>query len=77
MRKKILIVLCVLLLIALGLFFFYVPGYVGRQMNVTLNPPPYAASERARELHKKLLVTDMHADTLMWNRDLLKKGSWA
>jgi microsomal dipeptidase-like Zn-dependent dipeptidase len=23
-----------------------------------------------------LLVADMHADTLMWNRDLLKKGSW-
>jgi microsomal dipeptidase-like Zn-dependent dipeptidase len=76
MRKKVLIVIGVLLLIALGSFFFFVPGYVGRQMNVTLNPPPYGASEQARELHKRLLVADLHADTLMWNRDLLKKGSW-
>jgi microsomal dipeptidase-like Zn-dependent dipeptidase len=76
MRKKILIFLGVVLLAALGIFFFFVPGYVGRQMNVRLNPPPYAASELAKELHKTLLVADLHADTLMWNRDLLTKGSW-
>src|SRR6185295_16882479 len=39
------------------------------------NPPPYSASERAVELHKKLLVTDMHADSLLWNRDLLDRGT--
>src|SRR5215510_1298838 len=76
MRKKVFIVLGVLLLVALCVFFFFVPGYVGRQMNVTLNPPPYAASEQAKALHKTLLVADLHADTLMWNRDLLEKGSW-
>src|SRR5262249_36377313 len=80
MRKKILIALGVILLAALGVFFFFLPGYVGRQMNVTLNLPPdsapYAASEQAKELHKKLLVADLHADTLMWNRDLLERGSW-
>jgi len=76
MRKKVFIALGVLLLAALGVFFFFVPGYVGRQMNVTLNPPPYTASERAKALHKRLLVADLHADTLMWNRDLLKKGDW-
>jgi microsomal dipeptidase-like Zn-dependent dipeptidase len=76
MRKKVFIALGVILLAALAAFFFFVPGYVGRQMNVTINPPPYAASEQARELHKKLLVADLHADTLMWNRDLLERGSW-
>jgi len=76
MRKKVFIVLGVLLLVALCVFFFFVPGYVGRQMNVTLNPPPYGASEQAKALHKTLLVADLHADTLMWNRDLLEKGSW-
>jgi len=76
MRKKVFIILGVLLLAALGLFFFFVPGFVGRQMNVTLNPPPYAASERAKALHKSLIVADLHADTLMWDRDLLKKGGW-
>jgi len=76
MRKKVFIALGVILLAALGVFFFILPGYVDRSMNVTLNPPPYAASEQAKSLHQNLLIADLHADTLMWNRDLLKKGEW-
>ena len=76
MRKKVYIVLGAILLIALGFFFFFLPGYVGRQMNATRGEQPYAASERAKALHKTLLVADLHADTLMWDRDLLKRGDW-
>jgi membrane dipeptidase len=76
MKKKIFIVLGVILLAALGVFFFFLPGYVGRQMNATIEAPPYAASERAKALHKTLLVADLHADTLMWDRDLLQRGDW-
>jgi len=65
-----------ILLAALGVFFFFLPGYVGRRMNATIEGPPYEASERAKELHKNLLVADLHADTLMWDRDLLKRGDW-
>jgi membrane dipeptidase len=76
MRKKVFIVLGAILLAALGLFFFFLPGYVGQRMNATIEAPPYAASERAKALHKTLIVADLHADTLMWDRDLLKKGDW-
>jgi len=76
MRKKVYIILGAILLVALGLFFFFLPGYVGRRMNATRGEPPYAASERAKALHKTLLVADLHADTLMWDRDLLKRGDW-
>ncbi len=76
MRKKVYVVLGAILLVALGFFFFYLPGYVGRRMNATRGEPPYAASERAKALHKTLLVADLHADTLMWDRDLLKRGDW-
>jgi len=76
MRKKVYIVLGAILLVALGLFFFFLPGYVGRRMNATRGEPPYEASERAKALHKTLLVADLHADTLMWDRDLLKRGDW-
>ncbi|HEU0179763.1 MAG TPA: dipeptidase [Blastocatellia bacterium] len=76
MRKKVFIVLGAILLAALGVFFFFLPGYVGRRMNATIEGPPYAASERAKALHKNLLVADLHADTLMWDRDLLKRGDW-
>jgi microsomal dipeptidase-like Zn-dependent dipeptidase len=32
-------------------------------------------SERARALHRTLLVADMHADSLLWVRDLLERAS--
>lgn len=71
MKKKILITLAVILLLMLGAFFFVVPAQLEKRLNVSLNPPPYLASERAVELHKKLLVADLHADSLLWDRDLL------
>ncbi|MCA1592954.1 MAG: membrane dipeptidase [Acidobacteria bacterium] len=36
---------------------------------------PYEASAQARSLHAKLLVADMHADSLLWDRDLLVRGT--
>lgn len=73
-----LIIRVVLILLVLGLlaFFTVIPTYLGKQMNAVINPPPYAASELAGELHRELLVADLHADTLLWNRDLLDRGSW-
>ncbi len=32
-------------------------------------------TERARALHTRLFVADLHADTTLWNRDLLERGS--
>jgi microsomal dipeptidase-like Zn-dependent dipeptidase len=73
--KRTLYVLAVVVVLALIAFFFVVPAQVEKNMNRTLNPPPYQASERAVELHKKLLVADLHADSLLWARDLLERGS--
>ncbi len=75
MKKKILITLAVILLLLIGAFFFVVPAQLEKRLNVTLYPPPYLASERAVELHKKLLVVDLHADSLLWSRDLLERGT--
>lgn len=41
----------------------------------TTPAPPYAASARAREAHASLQVVDLHADSLLWGRDLLRRGS--
>lgn len=73
--KRTLYVLAVVVVLALVAFFFVVPAQVEKNMNRTLNPPPYQASARAVELHKKLLVADLHADSLLWARDLLARGS--
>ena len=63
-----------IVLLLAGAFFFVVPGQLEKRLNVALNRPPYLASERAVELHKKLLVADLHADSLLWNRELLDRA---
>jgi hypothetical protein len=75
MKKKILIALAVILLLLLAAFFFVVPAQLEKRLNASINAPPYLASERAVELHKKLLVADLHADSLLWDRDLLDRAT--
>jgi microsomal dipeptidase-like Zn-dependent dipeptidase len=36
--------------------------------------PPYHASDRARALHERLWIADLHADSLLWGRDLLARS---
>lgn len=73
--KIILVVLTLAVAVSLYVFFFVLPGYVEQQMNGVLNPPPYAASDRAKALHETLTVADLHADSLLWGRDLLERGT--
>ena len=40
----------------------------------TREGPPYHASDRARALHAQLWVADLHADSLLWGRDLLRRS---
>ena len=42
---------------------------------MTGTPPPYHASDRARALHETLWVADLHADSLLWGRDLLERST--
>ena len=70
-----LIVLALLVVIGALAFFFVVPALVERRLNGTRQSPPYAASERARALHRTLTVADLHADSLLWDRDLLARAT--
>jgi len=45
-----------------------------RRLCPTVTPPPYPATARARELHHALQVVDLHADSLLWGRDLLRRS---
>ena len=50
------------------------PGLVENSMN-KLEPGPLPdVSPQARALHQRLHVVDLHADTLMWDRDLLERA---
>lgn len=46
-----------------------------RLINRVRIDPPYSATPAAEELHRKLLVVDLHADTLLWERDILMRSS--
>lgn len=48
----------------------YLVGRTERRLCVTTVAPPYPASDRARDLHAGLSVVDLHADPLLWGRDL-------
>ncbi|MCA3155526.1 MAG: membrane dipeptidase [Burkholderiales bacterium] len=37
--------------------------------------PPHQTGPAAQELHKTLIVADLHADTLIWRRDLLRRSN--
>jgi len=74
MRKIIYLgaVVLVLLLIAAHLL---VPPYIERNYNpVVTSPGDKQASALATDLHAKLRVVDLHADPLLWNRDLAKRS---
>lgn len=75
--KIVLGVVAVIVVIGLGIFFFVLPAEVERSMNAVIEKPPYSVSERAAELHKTLTVADLHANSLLWGRDLLDKSDSA
>jgi membrane dipeptidase len=56
-------------------FFGFLPPYFESITNVVTGPRPPAVSARAAALHKKLQIADMHADTLLWSRNFLTRGS--
>ena len=47
-----------------------------RWINDTTIDPPYTATPEATNLHRQLLIIDLHADPLLWNRDLLERNSY-
>ena len=65
-----------LFLIVLVSFVLSLPRIVEESENKVLHKPPYTASERARNLHKTLTTADLHADSLLWGRDLLELSTY-
>jgi len=51
------------------------PGLIERSRNTVAMVEAPSASRAAHELHTRLTVVDLHADTLLWARDLLARGS--
>lgn len=73
--KRTAIALVVLLLLAVAVFFVVVPRIVDTRLNRISGPPSQPPSDRATKLHQSLFIIDLHADTLLWDRDLMARNT--
>jgi microsomal dipeptidase-like Zn-dependent dipeptidase len=58
--------------VALALAQWVLPAKIESSMNVVLPHETYEISERTRALHNSLFIADLHSDSLLWKRDLLR-----
>src|ERR1700683_5016133 len=65
-----------LIVFIVAAFFAAIPRLVDEHLNKLAKKPPYPASERALNLHRELTIADLHADSLLWGRDLLERSSY-
>ncbi len=75
MKRIIALILAALLAGGAIFFFGILPGRIEAARNAVTPHAPYPVSAEARALHDSLLIGDLHADSLLWNRDLLARGT--
>lgn len=66
--------IAVVLVIAAVVFFSIGPGIVEKGQNGYVAHAPYPISPEAQALHDRLVIGDLHADSLLWNRNLLERS---
>ena len=72
---RLLVVLSALVLLALCVLHYGVLPYYDHRNNAVIVAGPYAVSNNIREFHQQAFVADMHADSLLWGRDLRERQS--
>ncbi len=75
MRKRLWLALRIAIAITVLGFFFVLPAQVEQRFNKTRSGGRLTISAKARELHSQLFIADLHADSLLWDRNLLKRST--
>jgi len=73
MRWIVGIVMFLLIVLVAGLIAG--PGMIEANLNKVDPHAPYVTSPEAKALHATLDMADLHADTLLWGRDVLERGT--
>lgn len=60
--------------VALAAFLIFGPAIADRRMNPISPGGPWYVSPPAQALHDTLTIGDWHADSLLWDRDLLRRN---
>ena len=74
--KRAVIAVLLVVLVAVGVFLMIGPGMIEKSMNKVVAHTPYEISPAARTKHDGLIIMDWHSDSLLWNRNLLKRADY-
>lgn len=75
MRALYLLAVFLVLLAAAGIALHqWLPPRVEARLNPVTGADAIPVSALAREIHEQMTIVDLHADPLLWQRDLLKRG---
>jgi microsomal dipeptidase-like Zn-dependent dipeptidase len=62
-----------LVVVTLGVLHYGILPYYDQKHNAVLVQGPYPVSTKARAFHETVFVADLHADPLLWGRDLRQR----
>ena len=71
---RITVIVAAVLFLALALVLWLGPARLEEGMNAVIPHPAYEVSAEARALHGSLVIGDLHADSTLWQRDLLQRS---
>jgi len=74
--KIVAIIVPLIILVGISGFFIVGPGMIEKTMNKVLEHPPYEISQTAQKKHDGLIIMDWHSDSLLWDRNLLKRSDY-
>jgi membrane dipeptidase len=73
--KNIFRLVVALVVVACVVFFTVVPRIVDSSLNHVVASPVRGVSSSASKLHRQLRIVDLHADSLLWGRDILMRAA--
>ena len=68
--KRVLVSVVTILAVFIVFILVFGPLLVDRIANPVLEDPPYAVDPNVQRFYDELFVVDLHADSLLWDRDL-------
>ena len=71
---RITVIVAAVLFLALALALWLGPARLEEGMNTVIPHSAFDVSDEAAALHKSLVIGDLHADSTLWQRDLLERG---
>ncbi|MGF1454575.1 MAG: dipeptidase [Alphaproteobacteria bacterium] len=72
--QRLLVGLLVLIIAGLAVAYAVVPGMLESGTNKVVPHDPYAVSPAGQAVHDRLVLADLHADSLLWKRNILDRG---